>query len=124
MNTEKKIQLKFEASWLSNKIIYFKYFDNVVIDLNDVKKMLELQIEMGVNESVKRIVHAGRHTTITSEAREYVEQNKPKVTAEAFILYGLHQKILFDFYYKVRKHKNPLKSFNKLSSAIKWIERF
>lgn len=86
--------------------------------------MLQLQHELGVDENTKRIVYAGWHTTITPEAREYIQCNKPKVKAEAFILSGLAQKILFDFYHRIRKNDNPIKSFSNLEGALRWIKRF
>ncbi len=123
MGSEQQIKTKFEISWLTEDVVYCKYNDNVEIGLNDVKQVLELQVELGVNESVKRIVHAGRHTTITQEAREYIEQHKPRVKAEAFVLFGLAQKILFQFYTTARKNDNPIKPFNSLDSARRWIDR-
>ena len=122
MTSEKKIQPKFEISWLSDNIIYCSYNDNVLINVTDIKDMIEIQEELGVDDKVKRIVHAGQFTSITSEARNYIQKNKPKVKAEAFILTGLSQRILFNFYYKVRKNANPLKSFRNLNNAKKWIE--
>lgn len=124
MKSENNTCIKFEHTWLSDTIIYFKYSDNALVELSDVQKMLQLQRELGVDENVKRIVYAGRYTTITPEAREYVQRNKPKVKAEAFVLSGLAQKILFDFYHHICKNENPIKSFNNLEDAFKWIEHF
>jgi hypothetical protein len=113
---------KYQVTWLSDNILYFKYKDNVVIDQSDIEEMLDFQNELGVDQSISRIIHSGQFTTITPKARQYVEKFMHKAKSEAFILNGLSQRILFNFYCKVRSKQNPIKSFKKLSTALEWIE--
>lgn len=113
---------KYQYSWLSDDVIYFKYKDNAEIKLKDVRNMLSQQQAIGVSDQTKRIVHAGKYTTITAPAREHIETFKPKVKAEAFILNNLPQKILFNFYYKIRRSQNPIRSFTNLKDALNWLE--
>lgn len=112
---------KFEVSWLSDDTIYFKYSENVVVDVDDIKEMLTIQSQMGVNENTNRIIHAGQYTSITPKAREYIKKNKPKAKSEAFILPSLSHRILFNFYQKFRSKENPIKSFRELAPAVEWI---
>lgn len=115
---------KFEHSWIKEDIIYFKYEDHAVVSLSDVEQMLSLQRQLGVNETTKRIVHAGKYTTITSNARKHIELNKPKAKAEAFIIHGLPQRIMFNMYSKLRRNINPIKSFDSLDKAINWLNDY
>lgn len=121
VNLEQISKPKFEYKWLDDQIIYFKYDDNAVVQLDDVVQMLKLQAELGINENTKRIVHAGRYTTITTNARKYVEKNKPIAFAEAYILTNLPQRLLFNIYSKFRSTANPINSFDNLESALKWL---
>lgn len=113
---------KYQVTWLSDNILYYKYKDNVVIDQSDIEEMLDFQKEIGVDETISRIIHVGQFASITPKARQYVEKFKKKAKAEAFILNGLSHRILFNFYSKIRAKQNPIKSFKKLTTAIEWIE--
>lgn len=124
MKTDIVIHEKFKIDWLSDDTVCLRYQDDVNLEKDDVKRMLELEKELGVNETTKRIILAGRYTTITSEAREYVEEFKPRSRAEAYVLFGLAQKILFNFYNKARKNKNPMRAFTNIGSAIQWMEQY
>lgn len=118
-----KNPFKFDYSWLDDDIIYFKYHDNVLIQEADVEAMLKLQHELGVNQDTIRIIYAGKYTTITSEARQLVEREKPKAKAEAYILTSLAQRILFNLYKKVRGDENPIRAFSSVEAAIKWARK-
>ncbi len=111
----------FEIQLLDGNIVYFICTDNVYIEVEDIKEGIEIQRELNIGPNVKRILEFQKFTTVTKEAREYIEENGSPAQKEAFIIPSLGQKILFNLYVKFRKRKHPVRAFNDLQTALNWI---
>ncbi len=109
---------------MAGNIIYFRYYKNVEIDVDDVYDSFSVHKELGTGPEVKRIVHMELFGTITRAARDLVQNEGMPATAEAFILPSIAQKIMFNLYAKMRKQRHPIKAFKRLDEAIEWFEDF
>lgn len=114
----------FEAFLLDDNCIYFKYFKNAEIDVEDVEKGFQLHDQFKVNEEVCRIIHSEPSVQIDKQARELLEHSGRPAKAEAYIIPSLAQKIIFNFYSCVRKSKHPVKAFDSLDKAMYWLKSF
>lgn len=117
----KLITSTFESYWFEPDIFYIRVYSDSVLDLADVEKMHEFQTEQNVGLAHKRLVHAEKYATITKDAREFIQDNTPAVKAGAYILHSLPQRILYNIYVKLRRHKNPSKAFDNPEDAIAWL---
>ena len=114
----------FEAFFLEPKMFYLRLFTDTEQQVSDVEANITFQYEHGVDETFTRLVHAEKYATISKAAREYVEKNTPTVKAEAFVIPSLGQKILFNLYIKLRHNPHPIRGFENLDAAIKWLHTF
>ena len=111
----------FKISMLTDNIIYMHYFEDTYVECEQIEAGFNAHDYFKVNETVKRIIHCEKHVSISNEARELVQQKGRPASAEAYIIPHLHQKILFNLYQLFRKTKHPLKAFDNLEQAHKWI---
>ena len=123
-STERIVTDKFEAYMLEPDIIYFRFNDNQLIDVEDIHATLEINFKLSDVGSVKRIIHAGKYTTISAPARKLLEKIGLPAIAEAYIIESLAQKLIFRAYLKLRKNDHPTKSFQNLTDAVDWLRTF
>lgn len=122
---KKKVQKdKFESFMLETDIIYFKFYDNQLIEEKDIVQTMDANRELSEIGEVKRIIHGGKHTMITSTARELLERIGLPALCEAYVIESPAQKILFRFFVKLRKPKHPTKAFDSVEDALDWFKTF
>jgi len=114
----------FEAFLLEENCIYFKYFKNAEIHVEDVEKGFQLHDEFQVTDQVVRIIHSEQYVSIDKAARELLEHSSRPAKAEAFIIPSLPQKIIFNFYKRVRRSQHPVRAFDSLDKALYWIKSY
>ena len=112
---------KFTVSRLENDILLFYYFEDQIIDENDIRDGFLINDELSEGKPIRRIIQSERYGTITKAARECVQNESRPAIAEAFVIPALAQKILFNLYNKLRKGKHPVRAFENLDDALKWI---
>lgn len=114
---------KFQAYWIDDNTIYFNYFEDALIDIEDIVLGRQFQIEQEVGPQHKRIIHAEQFVSLTTAARKYLEQNEIPVAAEAYVIPSLSQKIIFGLFLRFKKSKHPAKAFDKLDEAVAWLNK-
>jgi ABC-type lipopolysaccharide export system ATPase subunit len=120
-----KIQGKnFEVTLISANLIHFVYYKNAVIGIEEIRDCFSIHDSLGVDENVRRIIESQKFASITKAARECVQNEARPAIAEAFVIRNLSQKILFNFYNKLRKGKHPIKAFDSFETAKKWIDTY
>ncbi len=110
------------AEMLADDIFYIKYHEDTYSDVEDFKEGYNSYLELTEGKTVKVLVEMGRHATVTTEAREYAQENKIPAVAEALVLYSLPQRILFKFYGKFRRQNHPLRVFKSFDEALNWLK--
>lgn len=108
---------------LGNHIIKINYGPHYEITKSDLKKITEIVnfYESKNPELIKILSLFGKFTTITLEARTYVEHATVGIKAEAFVLNQLQQKIIGNFYKTKRDH--PVKLFTDENEALAWLKQ-
>ena len=107
---------------LDNKVLFYDYKDNIVIDLKDVKEAFNLYIEHSENESRKVLLAFGQFSSIDLDARKYAENKLMPTPAQAIVIRNLAQRMLARFYKTLRKDSHPLKFFSNTQDALSWLE--
>jgi len=112
----------FVFSEAEEGILYFNYHDKIVIELKDVKKAFELYENHSKNYTMKVLIEFGAYSSITTEARAYIENKQMPTPAQAVIIHNLAQRILARFYKFFRKDTHPLRFFKQKDEAIEWLK--
>lgn len=108
-----------------NGIVYC-IFKKSTIDLNDAKKIVETRIAHFGNGNYPSILFDDGIKTITKEARDYFNTDEASkgISASAIILKNPLGKILANFIFGLKKPKVPVKFFNDVKEAEKWLENY
>lgn len=95
---------------------------NEVLNIDDIKQIIQDQDFLLENRShFKRMVIAGKFSSIESDARKWFENESVHTDVEAYVIYNLAQRILFNMYKRFRLNKHPIKAFNSIEEAEKWL---
>ncbi|MEO6304528.1 MAG: hypothetical protein ABIP51_15315 [Bacteroidia bacterium] len=112
-----KVQL-FES-----KVIRIEIFGNIIIGKNEAKAMNDsIGILSEGKESLILLV-ADEVTQFDREANEFSAsaEGLKYTIADAFVVKGLAQKILANFYLKFNKPAKPSRIFNSEKAALEWL---
>lgn len=113
---------KFEVSFLEDGILLFYYYEDQEIDEAEIRDGFIINDELAKGEPIRRIVQSARYGSITKAAREVVQNESRPAIAEAFVIPSLAQKIMYNLYNKLRKGTHPVRAFDNLEDAVKWIK--
>ena len=104
-------------------IVVVRINKGVSVSVDDAKFQEKLfQDHDSFNLPVRLLVIPGKKSSITPEAREYLDKNGMKIVrAEAIIVQSLPMKMLVGFMIKAQKNVRPRKVFTKEVDAIKWL---
>ena len=111
----------FLLSEIEDDILFYEYYDNILITLDDIKEAYAFYEELaGINRK-KVLISFGAYTSISVEAREFAEKVEMPAIAQAMIIKNLAHRILTKFYNLFRKDQHPLKFFKNIEDAKKWL---
>lgn len=114
---EAKIHLR------SDGIVHVKILAHTHITPDVQRRLIEAYYEV-TDEQRPFLFEGEEFVSISKEARENaleLEDRSP-VKASAIVTRNLGQKILADYYYRNHRPKRPLKIFNRMNDALKWLE--
>jgi len=105
-----------------SKLIYLSIHDNMNIEVEDIHEMVNAQQTLCNNTAeYSRLLLAGLHANISSDARSLLQKVELPVKKEAYVISGLAQKLIVNFYIKFRPNKHPFRAFNKEKDALEWL---
>lgn len=73
---------------------------------------------------LKVVIEHGEYTIIDTSAREYLQNNTFEAICSATVMHSIGQRIVYNFYVKVRKQNYPIKAFKSKQNAIDWLKKF
>ncbi len=120
-----KIELnKLTIELIASNLILITLNDGVTIEVEDVHEVKKHNLSLTKGNDYAIVFDAGYYTTITKEAREIMTSSKIEKgrKASAFVISGLSQKILGNFYVKINKPGVPTKFFSDKEKAIIWAK--
>jgi hypothetical protein len=108
-----------------NGIIYC-YFKKNTIDIDIAKEMVKIRLEHFGDKNYPVILFDEDIKTITKEARDYFNTDEASkgISASAIVLKNPLGKILANFIFGLKKPKVPVKFFNDVKEAEKWLENY
>lgn len=104
------------------KLITIRIHENMNIEENDILDMVrEQKLRCKDFPEYSRIIIAGQHSNISPDARNTLQEVELPVKKEAYVIRGLAQKLIVNFYIKFRPNKHPFRAFNDEEAALKWL---
>lgn len=107
-------------------VLMIKYDDQLVVTLELARQITE-QVAQQFGSTELGVVHsAGKLTTLEPGVREYIESNNryQHKIAEAFVVKNLSQRILANFYIRIKKHGCPTEVFSNEDEACRWVKMY
>lgn len=108
---------------LEEHFLHVRYFENNLIEEEDIQEALEIGLKLSPSEETKMLVEVERYVDFTTEAREFAQNQMRSFKAEAHVFPSLANQILFNFFIKFRKNDHPLKAFSSYEKAYKWLSK-
>lgn len=106
-----------------DKLFIAEYKDGIKLEKKDLEIVVN-NYDNNTNEEMWKVLHIfPKGTSVTSEARDYAEEREKPALAEAFVIEGMGNRILFRFYQKFRAVKYPIKEFKDRETAMKWLDQ-
>ena len=96
---------------------------NTLILAEDVHELLDITHKMGHGRKFKKLITLGEYTSADLAAIRLAgsEEGCKYKIAEAYVIKGLAQRILVNFYMSVIKPLNPTKFFTNETDAQNWL---
>ncbi len=111
-----------------NNCVLIQYHDMVHIELADIEAILNDIKVFTQGRPLKRLVIIGKNSTITSEARAFLQEgnhrDRKKIIAEAILVTSLTQKMATNFYLRFIKDDFPSKFFTDIHKTKEWLRKF
>ena len=120
-----KVDNEFVKIVLKDNIAQGYYKKNVHIDLEAAKLITKERIQLQNNKFYPSLADLSGLKSITKEAREYF-CNEGSVFISAFAFVGINPVItsFLNFYSLINNPPYPLKYFNNINQAYKWIAKY
>ena len=111
---------------IENDIFYCYHKPDRISDVKDLEMVFKgfLDHLEKSGKIHKIIIELAPHSSLTQEARSFLENHKEKAICEAIITYNLAQRIIINFYFKFKSHLHPSKAFKNRKSALDWVNTF
>lgn len=109
------------AELIEDDIVYIKYLADTYLEIEDFKEGIDAYQTLAEGRTLKVLIEMGKHTSFSTQAREYAEQNKVPAVAEDIVFDSLPIRILFNFYTKFRTLDHPIKGFKSFDDALGWL---
>lgn len=111
--------------FIEEDLVEIRYFDDVTIKLEDVIEDFKVYDEFTKGKRVKKLVIAGKHSEMTAKARSYAQRENgmrsDRIIAEAIVIHSLGQRMVANFYFRIMRKKYPVRVFNNIAAARKWL---
>lgn len=95
------------ATLVHDALYYIHFISNNIVEVDDFKEGYEAYTKLTKGIPFKVIIEFGDHVHISSEAREFAQLNKLPAIAEALIVKSLGQRMLANFYIKLKLQPHP-----------------
>ena len=95
-------------------------------ELEHSMQIVAARTKLAAGQSYPMLYTATKFVIPSAEVREYVasESRSKLVSADAFVINSLPQRIIANFYRKFNKPVRPTKVFDNVDEAIKWLKNY
>nr|WP_315242627.1 hypothetical protein [uncultured Flavobacterium sp.] len=127
ISMERYFENEFAVFWISEKILFFNYKPNVVIDLLSAQQIVADRIEIQDGRAYPVLCDIRGIIDSDKAARNYLAQHG-SILAKAVGIIASDQKsvsfFMISFYMKISRPQIPTKVFTDRSSALEFLKPF
>jgi hypothetical protein len=104
-------------------IIHVSFVSGTEITVEVQMKLLEVYNNIASFQKRKFVFEGGEFVSISKDAMDnaFKIEDEAPLGITAVVIRNLAQKLIAEFYYKVRKPKQPYKVFKEFDKAIAWL---
>ena len=108
----------------SEGIMKIRCKDDFHYELEHVLELNQAQLEIANGKKFPTLTIIGKYTEASKEAMDFIFSKEATVSAlmDAFVVNSLSQKIMGNFYLKVKKPGIPTRLFTNENLAIEWLK--
>ena len=123
---KKKTIIRCGELQMHNRILFIRFFEDMEIDLVDVKEIYDKGIEMADEKPYCALADVRNNPSSTPEARAFGATNSYSKyrLADAILTDSLVMKLIANSYIKFNKPKAPTKMFVTEKEAVTWLKTF
>ena len=107
---------------LEGNILHIYYKRDTELQVQDIIEVEKAYNALEEPKPMKIIQEMGPYAGMSAEARKYAAEHSPKLTAVAYVLGSLAQRLLIKFYVRMWKRDKPTKVFDTFDQALAWIK--
>ena len=117
---------KFTISNIGNRIFKLQMLDGVEITMKDAQKMSVEFRKLAKGKKFAVLLDASNNFTLRKEAMDYLSSNELTLDriAAAFVTKSIANKLVGNFFIKVKRPSSPTKMFSDEKDAIEWLLGF
>lgn len=108
---------------IEGNIMYVRYKNNSIIEIEDVIELEKAYNSLKDPKPMKVLSEMGEYASISTEARAFAAERSPDLTAIAYVINGLAQRLLIKFYIRMWKRNKPYKVFDSLDDGLEWLNK-
>jgi hypothetical protein len=119
-----KIQLeKFSILLREDGIFQIDIKPFTEVNVDDVKEGVEAANHMGRSHHNRLMFVAGEYSFPTLDAQSYLasKESVPYAIADAFVMNGVNQEAIEEFYLKVHQPVRETRFFSQVEDAVLWL---
>lgn len=118
----KKFENDFAVAWFEDGIVFLKFQQDTILDLEAIKQTIELGKKITVEENKYMLCDITNIRSVTNEARQYASKyGHSLIDACAVIVNSYFTKFLFTSYTKFIQLDVPFAFFTNKEKAVEWL---
>lgn len=118
----KEIENDFMKFWFEDGILFSKFQKDIIVNLEAVKKTIELREKISVEENQYWLFDITDIKSVTNEARQYGSKHGHNLVYACAVLVDSYlTKFLFTSYLKLSKPDFPFAFFTNKQKAVDWL---
>lgn len=109
---------------LDGHIFYSYNKPGTICDDSVMKSIFSHYEKLSTERPLKIIAEMGLHSSMSRQAREFLQEHTKLAVCEAAVIHSLAQRMLINFYHSFKKHQHPSKVFKSSENALSWVKTF
>lgn len=109
---------------INGDIFYVEYLSDTYYDVEDFEYSVQAYVELGKGETIKVLAIFPEFSSISPEAREFLQTRPIPAVAEAVVFNSLAQRLVFRVYQLFRSKIYPVKGFRTKEKALEWLQNY
>ena len=106
----------------TNGFVVIRYNDIAEIDIQDLSEVEDAVLQLSNGQPMYLIIMLGKYSVTTKSARYHLkQQRKSGPLGEAVVARSLPQRVIGNFYARLKGDKFPVRMFGSRERATRWL---